>query len=157
MCFVSNSSTMIINLRTTHCCSSGGSRSAAAGKGRRGRGGEATEDGFGRAGGDTSGVAASLTASVRLALTGSKTWQRLADGYRSAHQGKAFSGLLMNVLPGVSRESDGGHVVTDFGLSIELKRQRSVPVGNGASRKSDIPNEVGDTFSDVQRAEGADG
>ena len=148
---------MIINLRTTHCCSSGGSRSAAAGKGRRGRGGEATEDGFGRAGGDTSGVAASLTASVRLALTGSKTWQRLADGYRSAHEGKAFSGLPMNVLPGVSRESDGGHVVTDFGLSIELKRQRSVPVGNGASRKSDIPNEVGDTFSDVQRAEGADG
>ena len=157
MCFVSNSSTMIINLRTTHCCSSGGSRSAAAGKGRRGRGGEATEDGFGRAGGDTSGVAASLTASVRLALTGSKTWQRLADGYRSAHQGKSFSGLPMNVLPGVSRESDGGHEVTDFGLSIKLKRQRSVPVGNGASRKSDIPNEVGDTFSDVQRAEGADG
>ena len=63
----------------------------------------------------------------------------------------------MNVLPGVLRESDGGHEVTDFGLSIELKRQRSVPVGNGASRKSDIPNEVGDTFSDVQRAEGADG
>ena len=157
MCFVSNSSTMIINLRTTHCCSSGGSRSAAAGKGRRGRGGEATEDGFGRAGGDTSGVAASLTASVRLALTGSKTWQRLADGYRSAHQGKSFSGLPMNVLPGVSRESDGGHEVTDFGLSIKLKRQRSVPVGNGASRKSDIPNEVGDTFSDVQRADGADG
>ena len=140
---------MIINLRTTHCCSSGGSRSAAAGKGRRGRGGEATEDGFGRAGGDTSGVAASLTASVRLALTGSKTWQRLADGYRSAHQGKSFSGLPMNVLPGVSRESDGGHEVTDFGLSIELKQQRSVPVGNGASRKSDIPNEVGATFSDV--------
>ena len=149
MCFVSNSSTMIINLRTTHCCSSGGSRSAAAGEGRRGRGGEATEDGFGRAGGDTSGVAASLTASVRLALTGSKTWQRLADGYRSAHQGKSFSGLPMNVLPGVSRESDGGHEVTDFGLSIELKQQRSVPVGNGASRKSDIPNEVGATFSDV--------
>ena len=44
----------------------------------------------------------------------------------------------MNVLPGVSRESDGGHNVTDFGLSIKLKRQRSVPVGNGASRKSDI-------------------
>ena len=149
MCFVSNSSTMIINLRTTHCCSSGGSRSAAAGKGRRGRGGEATEDGFGRAGGDTSGVAASLTASVRLALTGSKTWQRLADGYRSAHQGKSFSGLPMNVLPGVSRESDGCHVVTDFGLSIELKQQRSVPGGSGASRKSDIPNEVGATFSDV--------
>ena len=76
---------------------------------------------------------------------------------RSAHQGKAFSGLPMNVLQGVSRESDGGHGVTDFGLSIELKRQWSVPVGNGASRKSDIPNEVGDTFSDVQRAEGADG
>ena len=140
---------MIINLRTTHCCSSGGSRSAAAGKGRRGRGGEATEDGFGRAGGDTSGVAASLTASVRLALTGSKTWQRLADGYRSAHEGKAFSGLPMNVLPGVLRESDDGHEVTGFGLSIGLKRQRSVPVGNGASRKSDIPNEVGATFSDV--------
>ena len=94
---------------------------------------------------------------MRQALTGSETWQRLADGYRSAHKGKAFSGLPMNVLPGVSRESDGGHEVTDFGLSIGLKRQRSVPVGNGASRKSDIPNEVGDTFSDVQRAEGADG
>ena len=101
MCFVSNSITTIINLRTTHCCSSGGSRSAAAGEGRRGRGGEATEDELGRAGGDTSGIAALLTASVRLALTGSKTWQRLADGYRSAHQGKSFSGLPMNVLPGV--------------------------------------------------------
>ena len=100
--FVSNSSNINTILRTTHCCSRGGSRSAAAGKGRRGRGGEATEDGFGRAGGDTSGVAASLTASVRLALTGSKIWQRLADGYRSAHQGKSFSGLPMNVLPGVS-------------------------------------------------------
>ena len=94
---------------------------------------------------------------MRQALTGSETWQRLADGYRSAHEGKAFSGLPMNVLPGVSRESDGGHEVTDFGLSIKLKRQRSVHVGNGASRKSDIPNEVGVTFSDVQRAEGADG
>ena len=94
---------------------------------------------------------------MRQSLTGSQTWQRLADGYRSAHEGKAFSGLPMNVLPGVSRESDGGHEVTDFGLSIGLKRQRSVPVGNGASRKSDIPNEVGDTFSDVRRAEGADG
>lgn len=91
MCFVSNSSTMIINLRTTHCCSSGGSRSAAAGKGRRGRGGEATEDGFGRAGGDTSGVAASLTASVSLALAGSKTRQRRTYGYRSAHEGAASS------------------------------------------------------------------
>ena len=90
-----------------------------------------------------------MTTSVRLALTGSKTWQRLPDGYRSAHEGKAFSGLPMNVLPGVSRESDGGHEVTDFCLSIKLKRQRSVPVGNGASRKSDIPNEVGATFSDV--------
>ena len=149
MFLVSNSGTTIINLRTTHCCSSGGSRSAAAGEGRRGRGGAATEDGNGRAGGLHCGVAASLTASVRLALTGLKTWQRLADGYRSAHQGKSFSGLPMNVLPGVSRESDGGHEVTDFGLSIEHKRQRSVPVGNGASRKSDIPNEVGATFSDV--------
>ena len=101
MCFVSNSSTMIINLRTTHCCSSGGSRSAAAGKGRRGRGGGATEDELGRAGGFYCSVAASLTASVRLALAGSKTWQRLADGDRSAHQGKSFSGLPMNVLPGV--------------------------------------------------------
>ena len=157
MCLVYSSSTTIINLRTTHCCSSGGSRSAAAGEGRRGRGGAATEDGNGRAGGDTSGAAASLTASVRLALAGSKTRQRLADGYRSAHHGKSFSGLPMNVLPGVPRESDGCHEVTDFGLSIELKRQRSVPLGNGASRKSVIPNEVGDTFSDVQRAEGADG
>ena len=55
----------------------------------------------------------------------------------------------MHVLLGVSRESDGGHEVTDFGLSIEFKRQRSVPGGSGASRKSDIPNEVGATFSDV--------
>ena len=130
---VSNSSNINTILLTTHCCSRGGSRSAAAGKGRRGRGGEATEDGFGRAGGDTSGVAASLIASVRLALAGSKTRQRLADGYRSAHQGKSFSGLPMNVLLGVSRESDGGHEVTDFGLSIEFKRQRSVPGGSGAS------------------------
>ena len=99
--FVSNSSNINTILRTTHCCSRGGSRSAAAGKGRRGRGGGATEDGSGRAGGETSGEAASSTASVRLALTGSKTWQRLADGYRSAHQGKSFSGLPMNVLPGV--------------------------------------------------------
>ena len=157
MCFVSNSSTTIINLRTTHRCSSGGSRSAAAGEGRRGRGGKATEDGIGWAGGNHVGEAAHKTASVRQALTGSQTWQRLADGYRSAYEGKSFNGLPMNVLPGVSRESDGGHEVTDFGLSIELKRQRSVPVGNGASRKSDIPNEVGDTFSDVQRADGADG
>ena len=124
---------------------------------RCGRGGGATEDGIGWAVGDHGGEAAHKTASVRLALTGSKTWQRLADGYRSAYQGKAFSGSPMNVLPGVSRESDGGHGVTDFGLSIELKRQWSVPIGNGASRKSDIPNEVGDSFSDVQRAEGADG
>ena len=63
--------------------------------------GKATEDGNGRAGGETSGEAASLTASVRLALAGSKTWQRLVDGYRSAHQGKSFSGLPMNVFPGV--------------------------------------------------------
>ena len=124
---------------------------------RCGRGGGATDDGNDWAGGGPSGEAAHKTASVRQSLTGSQTWQRLADGYRSAHEGKAFSGLPMNVLPGVARESDGGHEVTDFGLSIGLKRQRSVPVGNGASRKSDIPNEVGDTFSDVQRAEGADG
>ena len=150
-------STTINLITTTHCCGSGASRSAAAGESRLGRGGGATEDGNDWAGGNHGGEAAHKTASVRLALTGSKTWQRLADGYRSAHEGKAFSGLPMNVLPGVSRESDGGHEVTDFGLSIELKQQRSVPVGNGASRKSDIPNEVGDTFSDVQRAEGADG
>ena len=152
----SSSTTININT-TTHCCSSGGSRSAAAGESRRGRGGAATEDGIGWAGGDNGGEAAHKTVSVRQALTGSETWQSQPDGYRSAHYGKAFSGLPMNVLPGVSRESDGGHEVTDFGLSIELKQQRSVPVGNGASRKSDIPNEVGDTFSDVQRAEGADG
>ena len=157
MC-LDNGNSITTNIITTmHCCSSGGSRRAAAGESRRGRGGAATEDGNGWAGGDNGGEVAHKTVSVRQALTGSETWQRLADGYRSAHQGKAFSGLPMNVLPGVSRESDGGHEVTDFGLSIELKRQRSVPVGNGASRKSDIPNEVGDTFSDVQRAEGADG
>ena len=119
ICLDSTNTTTITTFTTTHCSSSSG------------------------------GEAAHKTASVRQALTGSETWQRLADGYRSAHQGKSFSGLPMNVLPGVSRESDGGHEVTDFGLSIELKRQRSVPVGNGASRKSDIPNEVGATFSDV--------
>ena len=157
MCLNSNSSNTINIITTTHCCSSGCSRSAAAGESRRGRGGAATEDGNGWAGGNHGGEAAHKIASVRQALTGSETWQRLADGYRSAHQGKAFSGLPMNVLPGVPRESDGCHEVTDFGLSIELKRQRSVPLENGASRKSVIPNEVGDTFSDVQRAEGADG
>ena len=108
MCLVYSSSTTIINLRTTHCCSSGGSRSAAAGEGRRGRGGEATEDGFGRAGGDTSGVAASLTASVRLALAGSKTRQRLADGYRSARRGKSVDSADLSamdtVFPGVYSE-----------------------------------------------------
>ncbi|OYP56478.1 hypothetical protein CIK99_09560 [Prevotella sp. P5-92] len=85
---------------------------------RCGRGGGATEDGNDWAGGNHGGEAAHKTASVRQALTGSEIWQRLADGYRSAHQGKAFSGSPMNVLPGVSRESDGGHGVTDFGLSI---------------------------------------
>ena len=157
MCPRKSRSRTINIITTTHCCSSGASRSAAAGESRRGRGGGATEDGIGWAGGDNGGEAAHKTASVRQALTGSQTWQRLAHGYRSAHEGKAFSGLPMNVLPGVSRESDGGHEVTDFGLSIELKRQRSVHVWNGASRKSDIPNEVGDTFSDVQREGGADG
>ena len=95
------SSNCINNITTTHCCS-GGSRSAAAGECRRGRGGAATEDGNYREGGFHCGVAASLKASVRLALAGSKTRQRLSDGYRSAHQGKSFNGLPMNVLPGVS-------------------------------------------------------
>ena len=105
MCLVYSSSTTIINLRTTHCCSSGGSRSAAAGEGRLGRGGEATEDELGRAGGETSGEAASSIASVRLALTGSKTWQRLADGYRSARRGKSVDSAdlsaMATVFPGV--------------------------------------------------------
>ena len=108
MCLVYSSSTTIINLRTTHCCSSGGSRSAAAGEGRRGRGGEATEDELGRAGGFHCGVAASLTASVRLALAGSKTRQRLADGYRSARRGKSVDvadlSAMAAVFPGVSSE-----------------------------------------------------
>ena len=99
--FVSNSSNINTILRTTHCCSRGGSRSAAAGKGRRGRGGGATEDEIGRAGGFLCGAAAYLTTSVSLALAGSKTRQRRTHGYRSAHQGKSFSGLPMNVLPGV--------------------------------------------------------
>ena len=129
----------IANYRVSRC----------AGESRCGRGSGATEDGIGWAGGNHSGEAAHKTASVRQALTGSQTWQRLNFRFRSAHEGKSFSGLPMNVLPGVSRESDGCHVVTDFGLSIELKQLRSVPVGNGASRKSDIPNEVGATFSDV--------
>ena len=89
MCFVSNRSTTIINLRTTNCCSSNGSRSAAAGESRRGRGGAATEDGNGRAGGCHCGVAASLAATVRLALAGFQTRQSLADGYRSARRGKS--------------------------------------------------------------------
>ena len=36
--------------------------------------------------GGYSGEAAHKIASVRQALTGSQTWQRLADGYRSAHK-----------------------------------------------------------------------
>ena len=105
MCLVYSSSTTILNLRTTHCCSSGGSRSAAAGEGRRVRGGAATEDELGRAGGDTCGAAASLTTSVRLALTGPKAWQRLADGYRSARKGKSVDSAdlsaMATVCPGV--------------------------------------------------------
>ena len=105
MFLVSNSSTTINILRTTHCCSSGGSRSAAAGEGRRGRGGAATEDELGRAGGDNSGIAALLKASVRLALAGSKTRQRLADGYRSARIGKSVDSAdlsaMATVFPGV--------------------------------------------------------
>ena len=108
MFLVSNSSTTINNLRTTHCCSSGGSRSAAAGEGRRGRGGGATEDEFGRACGFHCGVAASLTASVRLALPGSHTWQRLPDGFRSARRGKSVDSAdfsaMATVFPGVSSE-----------------------------------------------------
>ena len=63
--------TPITTFTTTHCCSSGGSRSAAVGESRHGRGGGATEDGNGWAGGDNGGEAAHKTASVRLALTGS--------------------------------------------------------------------------------------
>ena len=85
ICFASNSSNTITIRISMHCCCSSVSCRAAAGEGWRGRGGKATEDGCGRAGWDNSGVAASLTASVRLALAGSKTRQRLADGYRSAH------------------------------------------------------------------------
>ena len=137
--FVSNSNNINTILRTTHCCSRGGSRSAAAGEGRRGRGGKATEDGCGRAGGDTSGVAASLTASVRLALAGSKTRQRLADGYRFAHQGKSFSSLPMNVLPGVCSERrqksprlpEGKAAESFCAESIEWK-SRSQRSGGGA-------------------------
>ena len=108
MCLVYSSSTTINNLRTTHCCSSGGSRSAAAGEGRRGRGGEATEDELGRAGGFYCGAAAYLTASVRLALAGSKTRQRRPDGYRSAHKGKSVDSAdlsaMATVFPGVYSE-----------------------------------------------------
>ena len=43
---------------TTRSCSGGVSHSAASGKGRRGRGGGATEDGNGRVGGDNGGEAA---------------------------------------------------------------------------------------------------
>ncbi|MGM9768528.1 MAG: hypothetical protein ACI3Z0_08710 [Candidatus Cryptobacteroides sp.] len=74
MCLNSNTSNTINITTPTHCCSSGGSRSAAAGESRRGRGGEATEDGNGWAGGDNGGEAAHKTASVRQTLTGSQTW-----------------------------------------------------------------------------------
>ena len=47
MCLNSNTSNTINITTPTHCCSSGGSRSAAAGESRRGRGGGATEDGIG--------------------------------------------------------------------------------------------------------------
>ncbi len=58
MCLNSRSSNTTNIIQPTHCCSSGGSRSAAAGESRRGRGGKATEDGIGWAGGDNGGEAA---------------------------------------------------------------------------------------------------
>ena len=51
------------------------------------------------------GEAAHLIASVRLALAGSKTWQRLADGYLSARRGKSLDSAdlsaMATVFPGV--------------------------------------------------------
>ena len=69
----------IANYRVSRC----------AGESRCGRGSGATEDGIGWAGGNHGGEAAHKIASVRKALTGSETWQRLADGYRSARRGKS--------------------------------------------------------------------
>ena len=75
---------------------------------RCGRGGGATGDGIGWAGGDNCGEAAHKIASVRQAMTGSQTWQRLADGYRSARRGKsvdvADTSAMATVFPGVSSE-----------------------------------------------------
>ena len=63
-------------------------------------------DGIGWAGGDNGGEAAHKTASVRQSLTGLKTWQRLADGYRSARRGKSVDvadlSAMATVFPGVS-------------------------------------------------------
>ena len=54
------------------------------------------------------GEAAHLIASVRLALAGSKTWQRLADGYLSARRGKSVDSAdlsaMATVFPGVCSE-----------------------------------------------------
>ena len=108
ICLDSTNTTTITTFTTTHCCSSGGSRSAAAGESRSGRGGGATEDGIGWAGGSNGGEAAHKTASVRQALTGSETWQRLADGYRSARRGRSVDVAdllaMTAVFPGVSSE-----------------------------------------------------
>ena len=54
------------------------------------------------------GEAASRKASARLALAGSKTRQRLPDGYRSALRGKSEDvdapAAMATVFPGVSSE-----------------------------------------------------
>ena len=57
----------------------------------------------------------------------------LADGYRSAHQGKAFSGLLMNVFPGVSSERRH-ESLRDF-----LKGRRAPPMRASMCGISDSP------------------
>ena len=54
------------------------------------------------------GEAAYLTASVRLALPESHTWQILPDGFRSARRGKSVDSAdfsaMATVFPGVSSE-----------------------------------------------------
>ena len=62
----SSNSTTITTFTTTHCCSSGGSRSAAAGESRCGRGGGATEEGNGWAGGDNGSEAAHKTLIIKI-------------------------------------------------------------------------------------------
>ena len=89
------------------------------------------------------GEAAHLIASVRLALAGSKTWQRLADGYLSARRGKSLDSAdlsaMATVFPGVCSERrqksprlpEGKAAESFCAESIEWK-SRSQRSGGGA-------------------------